>query len=1526
MYYTSNRTTLLNTSILKRYRMYWSFTSILTIAFTSTATFGEITFISQTRTVEATVLRKSGYEQVLIQAPGFGLFDETASIPAPSYTFHEATQQSTISPSIFEVSGIIGTPFTGGFESETFTAKSIFEVTFEVTEAHHFTIDLEIHGSFDYEPFGVPTGNIDLLLVGPTGIVSQTSHGDATCDVSTLPRCPFVNQFALNELLIPGIYSLNLTLDLVSVSNAANSYFIGDAIYDYTMIVNLCPYPLLDCDGDGVFNECEDIGPILFVDKGAIGANNGSSWLDAYNNPQAALVMARCATELVTEIWVAAGTYKPDFDPTTDTYTGDRAATFQLLNGVALLGGFAGNEDPATFDVTSRDFVTNETILSGDLLEDDGPNFANNSENSYHVVTGSGTDATAILDGFTITGGFANETVPNNHGAGILIISGSPTLNNCAVSYNRTGDGIEFICDGSGECVDNGRQHGGNGAGIYCESGSPNLSACTLVGNTTGIGWSDYYSIYQFGQPGQGGNGAGVYIVNSSLLLTSCMIVQNISGNGSASILSGGDGGSGAAIFAKNSILNLNDCNISNNRSGDGGRGAKGNPGLGGSGGGICVAEDTILTVTECNLSSNSTGSGGPSAEWLGSPAGDGGAIYCTFSRATINSSTIIGNTTGSGGGSQDMSGDDGGSGAGIFADSASLLTMIDCIVRNNVTGTGGRAGSGGNGGNGGGIALSSGIVDKCLITSNSTGNGGPGEYANQFLSHPGGGSGGYGAGVYIGFPGTVAVAGSIISRNNTGSGGSWIGGLGDPFPGGNGGNGAGVYCTSATEIANCTVVENMTGLGGTGGNGGADGTQGIVGGIIAELSISIENSILWANQDVDGVVESSQLFGTSAIDYSCVQGWTGIFSGVGNFGDDPELDVDKIHLLDGSPCINSGDPGFVAQAGETDIDGESRIQQCRVDIGADESPYFRDCQPNGNADACELQNNDCNNNGIPDDCESDSDGDGIIDVCDNCLNTINPAQVNSDSDPYGDLCDNCSLVVNPLQDDVDVDGDGDKCDICPGDINNLCNPDGSTAVEIPADNGGTVQTPDGDVTIDIDPGDFEEDTTISITETVMTDPEVDLLLGASPGLGSAVAVYVFESNGVVFLNSVTITIVKDVSILNQNQRSRFKLYVFEGQVFVDIGATCILSENPPGTFIVTCTAEIDHFSIYGAIVPLHSDDDGIPDDFDGIKDNCPNLNNPNQFDCDVDGVGDLCAIANGMSFDGNGNDIPDECEFTIPLQPLPDQNSPGTLACSGGDNYGLPCMACIGGSRDGSLCIDSTGCTGGGTCAPDNTLCPDATCGGTVAGAGSTTFSWPKNRYLGFKANSTWTGSETAIHIRLVSTAGHPDCDGEYRWIGPPIEYCEGADCTVTFWASELQPTPYWADWTSFSPDNTYQVIGEEIVPGSRYAIQALDRSSENDLGIETNYSNSLMINTAKWGDVDVPLSGFTAATQPSISDVLKIVDKWLGNLEPRKSRTQLQPAVLNPTVSVSIADVIKGVDAWLGTPYPYSITTCTP
>ena len=94
----------------------------------------------------------------------------------------------------------------------------------------------------------------------------------------------------------------------------------------------------------------------------------------------------------------------------------------------------------------------------------------------------------------------------------------------------------------------------------------------------------------------------------------------------------------------------------------------------------------------------------------------------------------------------------------------------------------------------------------------------------------------------------------------------------------------------------------------------------------------------------------------------------------------------------------------------------------------------WSDCNTNGLFDLCELQGNDCNANLIPDDCEPDADLDGVIDVCDNCLQAANPEQADSDGDGFGDACDNCRFFPNPAQENRDGDSAGDACDPCPDD------------------------------------------------------------------------------------------------------------------------------------------------------------------------------------------------------------------------------------------------------------------------------------------------------------------------------------------------------------------------------------------------------------------------------------------------------------------------------------------------------------
>jgi len=240
------------------------------------------------------------------------------------------------------------------------------------------------------------------------------------------------------------------------------------------------------------------IGRVIYVDDDAAGANNGSSWQDAYHYLQDALADANSADKPI-EIRVAQGTYKPDQGA--NQTPGDREATFQLINGVVLNGGFAG---VGTGDPNARDISLYETILSGDLKDNDNeapmfvvvPFHSSRLDNSYNVVTGSGTNVTAVLDGSAITGGNDNryepggrEGTPIGFGGGMCNESGSPSIINCTLSANSaswTGGAI-YNHNSSPtftNCIFSRNHSTWIGGGMYNSESNPTLNNCVFTSNT----------------------------------------------------------------------------------------------------------------------------------------------------------------------------------------------------------------------------------------------------------------------------------------------------------------------------------------------------------------------------------------------------------------------------------------------------------------------------------------------------------------------------------------------------------------------------------------------------------------------------------------------------------------------------------------------------------------------------------------------------------------------------------------------------------------------------------------------------------------------------------------------------------------------------------------------------------------------------------------------------------------------------------------------------------------------------------
>ena len=268
----------------------------------------------------------------------------------------------------------------------------------------------------------------------------------------------------------------------------------------------------------------------IFVDADATGANNGTSWADAFTELHAATALAGYGAQ----IWIAEGTYHP-------TAGTDRNISFQIDNGVEIYGGFAGGET----SISQRDWVANPTILSGDI-----GTAGTKNDNSYVIVNYPNSSTTGKMDGVIIQDGYADGTYQIN-GAGILI-NAFALANDGAIQFSNI--------------VFQNNYASGSGGAVYMEAGNggslkPNFELCQFLNNASGSsGGAVYHSAYNNGS------------ITSTF--SKCTFFQNMAMESGAGVFNhGGNGG--------NCVPSFTHCDFEANASDNGHGGALYNLGTG---------------------------------------------------------------------------------------------------------------------------------------------------------------------------------------------------------------------------------------------------------------------------------------------------------------------------------------------------------------------------------------------------------------------------------------------------------------------------------------------------------------------------------------------------------------------------------------------------------------------------------------------------------------------------------------------------------------------------------------------------------------------------------------------------------------------------------------------------------------------------------------------------------------------------------------------------------------------------------
>jgi len=733
-----------------------------------------------------------------------------------------------------------------------------------------------------------------------------------------------------------------------------------------------------------------------YVDDDSPPGGDGLTWPTAFTFLQDALAVAQPGDE----IRVAGGEYPPDRDAINPAGTGNRNAVFELVDGVALRGGYAGWADPN--DPNHRDITIYESVLTGDLNGDDEPEFTNRGDNAYTVARARD-GAIVVLDGLTLSGANDDTTIGDDGGALIIKDQAGVAATDCRFADSATV---------------------GYGGGVFCSWASFSANRCSFIGNrvdsdggavslsslSTGLLHDCYFADNYADR-----EGGAVRSWTADLIIEGCVFETNTSD------LSGG---------AFNGVGDLSTCAFADNEAHANGGAVQAAGGTiledclfidnvaYGAGGGVRASGDTV-EIIRCDFVENIAGA-------------NGGGVSSSAALTVMGECLLEGNfTSGVGGGArcwdavlsgcifEDNWANDRGGGLSVGTEwTDSSVTITDSEFRRNT------------GDHGGGLACQecTATVRDCEFAENRWQGGGIWAteadmtivgctFQHNLLSVASGG------GIYV-FDTRSQIANCAFFGNsaeyNFGGGAYLEGGVatvsGCAFVGNHtfahvaGGSAIFAYETEVV-LTNSSIAFNPVGAGGP-----------AIELISSAAPILIGNCVFWEND--------YSLFATApelTVSYCSFQE---AHAGQGNIVSDPlfvrnpspgvdgwwgtaDDDFGNLRLLPGSPCIDAGcnwavpfdvadldDDGDTTEATPLDLDGEGRFFDdpntpdtgCGfppiVDMGAYEfgdtgpQPCFADFDGDRDVDLSDLAAL-LSNYGDVDTCDGDLDCDGDVDLND---------------------------------------------------------------------------------------------------------------------------------------------------------------------------------------------------------------------------------------------------------------------------------------------------------------------------------------------------------------------------------------------------------------------------------------------------------------------------------------------------------------------------------------------------------------